>query len=426
MFAPEGPEYFRVRIQQVMRSSGNDQAVDESRGTAPGVSTPTLPEGGDVIGAPHAPLGVEEQCRRISAQLVERLDLTALSTMNLEQIRQDLRQVVEHLIDQDNPSLGRDERDRLVDEVLDETFGLGPLDALLRDPRVDEICVNGPERLYCRRRENNGPGKLHPVVGRFRDRTHLLQVVERLTARPAETSDDAATILTRVLQNGWHLQLVTGTCATTGPFLRLSRLTRPEVELASIAPREARALAECLASRRFILVCGGAGSGKSMLIDALARLLPQESRIVTAEQVGRLQLPQPHVLPLVLSAGGEIPAGTDTGALIAAAHALRAEWIVVDELCPVSARGVVDAILSDDTAVLASVRARDPQTALTWLEGMLLVSSAGLPASQVRHELAAALDVVVHVHATADGATQIAGAYVVTVDDAGWKLGPLV
>jgi len=390
--------------------------VDEPRSTT--VDAETTANGASVF--------VEEHCRRISAQLVERLDLTALSTMNPEQIRQDLRQVVEHLIDQDNPRLARDERDRLVDEVLDETFGCGPLDALLRDVAVDEICVNGPEQIFSRRRTAKGPGRMQPVSGRFRDRTHLLQVVERLTARPADGSDEAATILRRILPNGWYLQLVTGACATTGPLLRLTRLERPSVELARISPPAAKVLEECVKGRRSVLVCGGAGSGKTTIIGSLATLLPAESRIVTAEQVGRLRLPQPHVLPLVLSADGDFPSGIDTGALIAAAHSLHADWLVVDELCPVSARGVVDAILSDGTATLASVRSRDPQTALTWLEGMLLVSSAGLPATQVRHELAAALDVLVHVRMTAGDAVEIAGVFEVSVDDAGWRLKSLV
>jgi pilus assembly protein CpaF len=368
---------------------------------------------------------VEEQCRRISAQLVERLDLTALSTMNPDQIRQDLRQVVEHLIDQDNPRLTRDERDRLVDEVLDETFGCGPLDALLRDTAVDEICVNGPDQIFSRRRTENGPGRLQTVVGKFRDRTHLLQVVERLTARPTDGSEDAATILRRVLPNGWYLQLVTGSCATTGPLLRLTRLARPPVELNKLSAAVAKMLVACLTARRSMLVCGGAASGKTTLIDSLARLLPSDARIITAEQVSRLQLPQPHVLPLVLSAEGDFPSGIDAGALIAAAHSLRADWLVVDELCPVSARGVVDAILSDGTAVLASVRSRDPQTALTWLEGMLLVASAGLPAPQVRCELAAALDVIVHVRTTANGSIEIAGVFEVRADESGWKLSPM-
>jgi len=406
---------------KVMRSSGSEQAVNESQKSAQAEAAVESP----VREATAASASVEEQCRRISAQLVERLDLTALSTMNPDQIRQDLRQVVEHLIDQDNPRLSRDERDRLVDEVLDETFGCGPLDSLLRDPAVDEICVNGPEQIFSRRRLAKGPSRLEPVAGKFRDRTHLLQVVERLTARPAEGSEEAATILRRVLPNGWYLQLVTGSCATTGPLLRLTRLARATVELSKLSAPAAKVLAECLASRRSILVCGGSGSGKSTLIDSLARLLPDDARIVTAEQVGRMQLPQPHVLPLVLSADGDFPSGIDTGALIAAAHSLRADWLVVDELCPVSARGVVDAILSDGTPVLASVRSRDPQTALTWLEGMLLVASAGLPASQVRRELAAALDVVVHVRATADAAIEITGVFQVSADESGWKLNPL-
>lgn len=377
----------------------------------------SLPRAADAAPGPTGSAGGNEaesdlRRARIAQQLLEKLDLGLLGAMDPLELRRELRPVVEHLVNQDDPSLDPAQRDALVEEVLDETFGFGPLEELLRDPDVTEICLCGPKEIHARRR-SRGAGRWAHERLQFRSREHLLRTLERITSQPATDSDQPLSLFRKTIACGWRLSAASGATLPDGPLLYLKRTATADGAFVAFldANDKDRRLQEALANRRRILVCGAAASGKSMLAYALADRIPADLRVIAVERFSGPASGRSHCLRLVAESALAADPTLSLNSLVNAARDLGPDWLLVDELSPDCMRETLEAALCDGCGVLATLRAHSPRAALCRLERMLQSAEMHTTADDARREVALAFDLLIWVDRAEDSSPRVAGIF---------------
>src|SRR5947208_6267355 len=241
----------------------------------------------------------EELKRLIHSKLVDKLDLSKVSDLAGETLRREIRLVVERLCDTENPLLNRMERERLIDEVLDETFGFGPLELLLKDPTISDILVNGPHKIYVERR-----GKLEKTDVKFRDNQHLLQIIDRIVSKVGRRVDETSPMVDARLADGSRVNAIIPPLALDGCAMSIRRFGSKPMQLEDLLrhgafpPQVMDFLSAAVQSRCNVIISGGTGSGKTTLLNCLSRYIPAEERVITIEDAAELQLQQPHVVRL--------------------------------------------------------------------------------------------------------------------------------
>ena len=235
----------------------------------------------------------------IHGKLVEKLDLTRVSELEGDSLRREIRVVVEHLCDTENPLLNRSERERLVEEVLDEAFGFGPLELLLKEEGIADIMINGPRNVFV---EKNGRIQRSEVV--FRDNEHLLQILDRIVSRVGRRIDETSPMVDARLPDGSRLNAIIPPLALDGPSLTIRRfgsnpLTLEDLlKFGAFTPEMVMFLEGAMKARLNMIISGGTGSGKTTLLNTLSSFISNENRVITIEDAAELQLQQEHVLRL--------------------------------------------------------------------------------------------------------------------------------
>jgi pilus assembly protein CpaF len=299
--------------------------------------------------------------------------------------------------------------DRLVEEVVDDAVGLGPLEPLMRDPTVTEVIANGPGSIYV---ERAGRLALEPV--RFRDAEHLRQVIERGVGAGGRRVDEASPMVDVRMPDGSRVNAVLAPLALDGPLLTIRRFPKEPlriaglVDLGTITPEQVELLAAAVRGRANIVVSGGTGTGKTTLLNALAAFVDPSERIVTVEDAAELRLPQAHVArlesrPPNVEGRGEVT----LRALVRNALRMRPDRIVVGEVRGGEALDMLQAMNTGHDGSLTTVHASSTGDALRRIETMALMAGLDLPHSAVREQVRAAIDVVVHLVRTADGARKV-------------------
>src|SRR6516162_5850162 len=275
----------------------------------------------------------EELKRLIHGKLVDKLDLSRVSDLAGDTLRREIRLVVERLCDTENPLLNRMERERLIDEVLDETFGFGPLEMLLKDPTVSDILVNGPHKIYVERR-----GKLEKTDVKFRDNEHLLQIIDRIVSKVGRRVDETSPMVDARLPDGSRVNAIIPPLALDGPSMSIRRFGANPLKLEDLlnykafTPEMAMLMEACIKARLNIVISGGTGSGKTTLLNTLSSFIPGEERIVTIEDAAELQLQQDHVVRLeTRPANIEGKGAVNTRDLVKNALRMRPERIIIGE-----------------------------------------------------------------------------------------------
>jgi pilus assembly protein CpaF len=241
----------------------------------------------------------EDLKRHIHAKLVEKLDFTRVKDLASDALRRDIRRVVEHLCDTENPLLNRMERERLIDEILDETLGFGPLEALLKDPTISDILVNGPKCIYVERR-----GKLEKSDVTFRDNDHLMQIIDRIVSKVGRRVDETSPMVDARLPDGSRVNAVIPPIALDGASLSIRRFGSNPLKLEDLlnykafTPEMAMLMEACIKARLNIIISGGTGCGKTTLLNTLSSFIPNDERVITIEDAAELQLQQEHVVRL--------------------------------------------------------------------------------------------------------------------------------
>ncbi|MDP9401590.1 MAG: CpaF family protein, partial [Actinomycetota bacterium] len=321
----------------------------------------------------------------------------------------DLHGRIRALVERDAALLDARAREELVRRVAERSFGLGPLEPLLGDPRVDEVMVNGPDAVWVER-----AGRLEPAGVRFASEAELRHAIERILAPLGRRVDEAAPLCDARLPDGSRVNVVIPPLALDGAVLTIRRFRRrgftPDdlVANATWTPPLHALLAAAVGARLNLLVSGGTGSGKTTTLNALSSFIPAGDRIVTVEDAAELRLQQRHVVrlearPSSLEGRGEVTVRT----LVRNALRMRPDRIVVGEVRGGEALDMLAAMSSGHDGSLSTVHAGSPEEALRRVETLALMAGVGLPHAAVREQVAGALDLVVHQARLPDGARRV-------------------
>ncbi|HET6574285.1 MAG TPA: CpaF family protein [Fimbriiglobus sp.] len=330
-------------------------------------------------------------------QLITGMDLSAIGKMTEDELRAEVRRAAEELCRLTPDLISLSDRDRLVGEVLDETFGLGPLEPLLRDPAITDILVNGPKTVYVERN-----GQLEQINVAFHDEKHLLQIVQRIAGRIGRRVDETCPMVDARLGDGSRVNAVIPPLALDGTLLSIRRFgTRPFLIKDLIARKAMPAemgqfLSACIKARMNTVISGGTGSGKTTLLNALSAFIPPQERIATIEDAAELRLQQPHIArmetrPPNIEGSGEVT----TRDLVRNALRMRPDRIIVGECRGAETLDMLQAMNTGHDGSMTTVHANDTRDALGRLEMMVGMAGFDLPIWIIRRQISSAVQIVV-------------------------------
>jgi pilus assembly protein CpaF len=341
--------------------------------------------------------------------IIARLDLAKLSLLPADRVHAEVSRLAESLLSAENVPLSSTERDRLVNEVHHELFGLGPLEPLLADPTISDILVNSYANIYIERR-----GKLEKTSISFKDDEHLMRVIERIVSTVGRRIDEAQPMVDARLVDGSRVNAIIPPLAIDGPVLSIRRFGTDPLKMPALIEngaltREIAILFEmCVRARLNILISGGTGAGKTTLLNALSAYIPVDERIVTIEDSAELQMQQPHVVrletrPSNIEGKGEVSQRD----LVKNALRMRPDRIVIGEVRGAEAIDMLQAMNTGHDGSLTTIHANTPRDALARLETMIQMTGMRLSDRAMRQQVASAINMVIQVARLTDGTRRI-------------------
>jgi pilus assembly protein CpaF len=351
----------------------------------------------------------EELKRLIHSKLVDKLDLSRVSDLAGDTLRREIRLVVERLCDTENPLLNRMERERLIDEVLDETFGFGPLEMLLKDPTISDILVNGPHKIYVERR-----GKLEKTDVKFRDNDHLMQIIDRIVSKVGRRVDETSPMVDARLPDGSRVNAIIPPLALDGPTMSIRRFGSNPLKLEDLlnfkafTPEMAMLMEACIKARLNLIISGGTGCGKTTLLNTLSSFIPHDERIVTIEDAAELQLQQDHIVRLETRPPNiEGKGAVNTRDLVRNALRMRPERIIIGECRGPEALDMLQAMNTGHSGSMTTLHANSSRDAQARLETMIMMAGMELPMKAMRQQISSAVDLIVQANRLQGGPRKI-------------------
>jgi pilus assembly protein CpaF len=351
----------------------------------------------------------DELKRIIHAKLVDKLDLSRVSDLAGETLRREIRLVVERLCDTENPLLNRMERERLIDEVLDETFGFGPLEVLLKDPTISDILVNGPHKIYVERR-----GKLEKTDVKFRDNDHLMQIIDRIVSKIGRRVDETSPMVDARLPDGSRVNAIIPPLSLDGPSMSIRRFGANPLRLEDLlnykafTPEMAMLMEACIKARLNLVISGGTGCGKTTLLNTLSAFIPHDERIVTIEDAAELQLQQDHIVRLETRPPNiEGKGAVTTRDLVKNALRMRPERIIIGECRGAEALDMLQAMNTGHSGSMTTLHANTPRDAQARMETMIMMAGMELPIKAMRQQISSAVDLIVQANRLQGGPRKI-------------------
>ncbi|MBA4766423.1 MAG: CpaF family protein [Porphyrobacter sp.] len=341
----------------------------------------------------------------IHRKLLDRINLAMLDKLSRAQVAEEVGEVVLGLLAQEDEALNAKEREQLVEEVLDELLGLGPLEPLLADESITDILVNGHNTVFVERR-----GLLERVPTRFQDERHLLRIIQKIVSAVGRRVDESSPFVDARLADGSRVNAIVSPLAIDGSLLSIRKFARKRigierlVELGSMPAEVAEVLAAVVGSRRNVLISGGTGSGKTTLLNAMSAFIDGRERIVTIEDSAELQLQQEHVArletrPPNLEGRGEISQRD----LVKNALRMRPDRIIIGEVRSGEAFDMLQAMNTGHDGSMTTVHANTPRDALGRVEQMIGMSGVEISSTSARAQIASAIHVVIQIGRQADG-----------------------
>lgn len=351
----------------------------------------------------------QELKERIHRQLIEKLDLTRLDSIPKDELRSQVRDVVGSLLAGETGATVGFNREKLVEEILNETFGLGPLEPLLNDPTISDILVNTYRQVYVERF-----GKLELTRTVFKDDAHLLHIIDRIVSNIGRRIDESSPMVDARLADGSRVNAIIPPLAVKGPMLSIRKfgikdlLMDDLIQYETLTESMAELLTGIVKARLNVLISGGTGSGKTTLLNVLSRFISEEERIISIEDAAELQLQQPHVVSLEtrqanLEGQGEIVQRD----LVKNALRMRPDRIIVGEVRGGEALDMLQAMNTGHDGSLTTLHANTPRDALRRLETMILMAGTNLPDRAMREQIGSAINVLIHIARLSDGSRKV-------------------
>ena len=399
-FAPKGSQTFGASTAVAEPPPPVDTAVDTANRTPPSAPPPP-PTALRRNEAAKEPDPAQEQYellkRLIHTRLVDRLDMNRIAEIDPKTLRNDIRGVVEQLCDSENPLLNRNERQRLVNEVLDETLGFGPLELLLKDDKIGDIMINGPKHIYI---EKEGRIQRSEVV--FRDNEHLLQIIDRVVSRVGRRVDETSPMVDARLPDGSRFNAIIPPLALDGPVVTIRMfgskpLSKEDLlRFKAFTPEMLTIMEGAMKARLNVIISGGTGSGKTTLLNTLSSFIHPEHRVITIEDAAELQLQQDHVVRLETRPSNIEGRGAVTATdLVKNALRMRPDRIIIGECRGAETLDMIQAMNTGHEGSMTTVHANTPRDALSRLETMISMAGLELPIRALRSQFAAAVDLII-------------------------------
>jgi pilus assembly protein CpaF len=351
----------------------------------------------------------EDLKRHIHGKLVEKLDFTRVKDLQSDALRKDIRRVIEHLCDTENPLLNRMERERLIDEILDETLGFGPLEALLKDPTISDILINGPVNIYVERR-----GKLEKTEIKFRDNDHLLQIIDRIVSKVGRRVDETSPMVDARLPDGSRVNAIIPPLALDGPTVSIRRFGANPLKLEDLlnykafTPEMAMLMEAAIKARLNVIISGGTGSGKTTLLNTLSSFIPNDERVITIEDAAELQLQQEHVVRLETRPPNiEGKGAVTTRDLVRNALRMRPERIIIGECRGAESLDMLQAMNTGHAGSMTTLHANNPREGLSRLETMIMMGGFEMPVKAMRQQIASAVDLIIQANRLQGGPRKV-------------------
>jgi pilus assembly protein CpaF len=387
--------------------SGADIVAPPAVPTASAIPKPVAP-------IPQAPLGERavymQQLRvRIHQQLVERLDVQNLKTLPPDTVRAEVRILIRELCQSEKGLLSSTEQEKLMDDVMDETFGLGPLETLLKDPAITDILINRFDRIYVEKK-----GRLERAEVRFRDNMHLRQIIDRIVAQVGRRVDEISPMVDARLSDGSRVNAIIPPLALDGPAMSIRRFGSKPLQLEDLIrhgafpPPVMDFLAAAVQARCNVLISGGTGSGKTTLLNCLSRYIPTDERVITIEDAAELQLQQPHVVrletrPQNIEGKGEV----NQRDLVKNCLRMRPDRVIIGECRGAETLDMLQAMNTGHDGSMTTVHANNSRDALGRIEVMIAMAGFDLPIKGLRTQIASAINIIVQARRLTGGKRKV-------------------
>jgi pilus assembly protein CpaF len=347
----------------------------------------------------------QELKSRIHRKLLERVDLTMMESMSPEQLRAELKTMVERLLSEETLAINETERKNLVRDIQHEVLGLGPIEPLLADPGISDILVNTFRQVYVER-----GGRLELTDVRFEDDAHLLKIIDKIVSGIGRRIDESSPMVDARLPDGSRVNAIIPPLAVDGPILSIRRFAMTPLKMddflqfKSLTPGMIEVLEGLVKAKVNLLISGGTGTGKTTLLNILSSYIPHSERVITIEDAAELQLQQPHVVrletrPPNIEGKGEITQRM----LVRNSLRMRPDRIIVGEVRGAEVLDMLQAMNTGHEGSMVTIHANTPRDALTRLESMMSMAGFSLPPKAMRQQISSALTALIQISRLSDG-----------------------
>ncbi len=372
--------------------------------------------GGAIKRAGYVPIAIKiftpleiEFKQSIHTKLLDILDLSLISGLNDQEARQQIRKATQRLIDEQAIPLNNQVCQQIITEIENDILGIGPIEALLHDPTISDILVNGYDKVYVERF-----GKLELTLVKFNDNNHLMKIIDRIVTKVGRRIDESSPMVDARLADGSRVNAIIPPLAIDGPSLSIRRFAVVDMALDDLVEKNeltdymAEFLKAAAQAKVNILISGGTGSGKTTILNAISNFIPNNERIITLEDSAELQLQLPHVLrletrPANIEGKGEVTLRD----LVRNALRMRPDRIVIGEVRSGEAFDMLQAMNTGHEGSLTTVHANNARDALSRLENMIFMAGMDMPAKAIRKQISSAIHLVIQLLRFEDGSRRI-------------------